>query len=275
MIRRLWLQNENGQVYSFSDQTECIAASLQNFGVETNLTYFEYETSYQPATTKMAMTKPSMVLHLMKGYEGYSKLVAFLYQSNELKLYYESDDLKYIYVDVASLTKQELSGPNYLQTTITFNKKSLWMKEYNVTINEETVNNTKVYDYTYDYVYADVVGNEISITNRGSVPAPINIQITGQLENPLIQVFSNDQIVSQCKVNVNTENGVLLIRSEEGHEAMELTENDVTRNVYQEQDFTMDGFIYAPVGSSTIKITPGSGAKYIYNLTFHELYRGN
>lgn len=274
-MRKLWLQNENGTIYSFNDPTKCIASNLQNLGIESSLSYYEYENSFQQATNRVAMTKPSMILNLMEGYKGYSDLINYIYQSQELKLYYEAYDTKYIYVDVASLTKGELAGTNHLQVQITFNKKSLWMKEYNVNINIDTGSGSKAYDYTYDYKYADVINDEISIENRGSVPAPVNFQITGRLENPLIQVFTDDRIVAQCRINIALDNATLIITSEEGKEAMQVVVDDVTQNVYQLQDFTMEGFIFAPVGASTIKIVPGSGSRYNYKLTFHELYRGN
>ena len=276
MIRELWLEDNNGNKYSFNDQTTCFATELQNLGVETELTYFEYTNSYVTATTKMTMMKPTMNLHFIKGYQGYSDFLSFISKADELKLYYKNVDTKYCLVDIEKLAKTELATNISLTCQIVFNRKSLWMKEYAVSINIEQLGDYKTYDYTYDYRYIEVVDSEIFVENRGSIAAPVNFTIKGNLENPSVQILVNGEVVSECRLNITYDEATLTVNSEEGKEEMKVVTSEGEEiNVYQDQDFTKDGFLFVPVGNSKVRVIPGGAGDYIYTIVFHELYRGN
>lgn len=276
MIREFWLEDENGNKYLLSDIRTCIAHNVTNLGIESTFTYFEYPNSYVTATAKMPIVKPTMDLVFIEGYKGYADFLSFISKAKELKLYYRNIEAKYCIVDIERLSKGDLISNNSLNCQIVFNKKTMWMIEYAVSISTEETGGYKTYDYTYDYKYIDVVNGEILIKNRGSVPAPVNIEIKGNLINPLIQILVEDKVVSECKLNINYEKAVLTITSEEGKESMYVTTPSEEKiNVYQKQDFTKQGFLFVPVSSSKIRIIPGGLGAFFYKVVFHELYRGN
>lgn len=277
-MRKLWIENEKGNKYDFTDGINCLASSLINFGIQLENTYFEYENSFKTSTSKMAMMYPSFNAYFLKGYAGYREFIEFAYRSEELKLYYQSDDTKYCYVDIQTLGKTELATNHALNCNIVFTRKSMWMKEYAVTIDTEVVGDSKSYDYSYDYRYIQVVDEHILATNRGSIEAPLNVTIKGPLRNPSFKIFVDNNLVSELVLSIEEadENALLEIISEEGKEEMSLTVNGVKRNVYQSQDFSKNSFLFLPLGDSTISINSGiNSGIHRYILTYHELYRGN
>lgn len=277
-MRKLWIENENGQKYDFTDGINCLATSLINFGIQLNNTYFEYENSFKTATSKMSMMYPSFNAYFLKGYKGYQDFIEFAYKAKELKLYYTSNDTKYCYVDIQSLTKTELATNHSLNCNIVFVRKSMWMKEFAISIDTEVVGDSKSYNYTYDYKYIQVADEHIVATNRGSIEAPLNVEIIGAIRNPSIKVFIDNTLISELVINVEEDspNAKLQIISEEGKEEMSLIVNGEKRNVYQNQDFSKDGFIFLPLGDCTISVNAGvDSGTHRFILTYHELYRGN
>lgn len=276
-MRELWLEDENGVQWKFNDIRNSIATNLSNLGIEITNTYFEYDNSYARATKKMPMMKPTFNIVFFKGYQGYQDFIKFAYRAESLKLFYKSVDTKYCYVDLEQISKTELVANNALNCQIVFNRKSMWMKEFLIAISTEVTSEGKSYEYTYDYRYMDIAGDVISVTNNGSIPAPLSVEIIGTMNNPSIQIYVDDEIYSELSLNIVTDNpeAKLQITSDEGNEQMLLDEGEA-KNVYQNQDFTKDSFLFLPVGSSKIIISPGTiSGTHKFNLTFHELYGGN
>jgi len=56
---------------------------------------------------------------------------------------------------------------------------------------------------------------------------------------------------------------------------MSLTVGSETTNIYTNQDFNFDNFLYLPVGSYTIRFEPGVTEKTTCKVTIIEMYEGN
>ena len=278
MIRKLWLENENEEVYSFNDVNTCFASNLSGLGFSKVNSYFEYATTFVTATSKEPMTKIQMMLTFMQGYISYADFLKYLSKSKELKLYYQNDsDTKYVLVDVERIDKTEKVTETTLNCPIVFNKKTMWMKKFKVSLTDKTDAQHKTYEYRYDYKYATEIDGTLYVNNRGSVAAPLNYSIQGSVNNPVVQILVNDKVVSESKINITYENATLEVIAEEGKESMTVTlSTGEVKNVYQNQDFTKEGFLFIPPGEASVKINPGSvSSTHVFNLTFHELYRGN
>lgn len=276
-MREFWLEDDLGEKYSFSNNLKCLASNPSNFGLQNENTYFEYQNSFVTATTSIPMRKPTLDLMFIEGYKSYQEFLQFISNAKELRLFYKAYDTKYCLVDIYQLTKGDLTAATSLKSQIVFNQKSMWMKEFKVSITTEANGSYKAYDYSYSYEYAEVVNNQIEATNNGSTDAPVNYTIIGSLNNPEVIVEQNGQVICKSKFNLTYDNATLEVISEEGKELMQVTTSDGRLvNVYQQQDFTSDGFLFLPKGRSIIKINPGAvGQSHIYNVTFHEMYQGN
>ena len=47
MIRKLWLKNENGYIFEFTDFNQTLITNVSGFGASVSNTYAEYENNYK------------------------------------------------------------------------------------------------------------------------------------------------------------------------------------------------------------------------------------
>ena len=276
-MRQLYLQNQNGVKYNFNSSNKTLITSLSNFGIQNNISYFDYNLSYKTAKITMPMLTPSGTIIFLEGYAGYQKFLEYLYSSTSLRLYYNSVDLKYCEVDILSIDKNELKN-GVLQCPIKFNKKTPWMKEVVIEVSVIVEEGIKSYSYSYSYKYKDSMNGVIVVNNRGSEKAPLDYEIKGYLNNPTIKIYDvNDNLLAESSFTINAENASLKVISEETKEEMTLTDKEGNKtNVYQLQDFTKDSFLFLPRGESKIVINSGNvDENSSYKITFIERYSGN
>lgn len=147
--------------------------------------------------------------------------------------------------------------------TITFTALSEWFQE-EVFETVPTDAGGSTFPMTFPIVFGVANVGEIPITNETNRLIPLEIQIFGYAENPNYTVFNSlGEIAYQGKLNLTIQSGEkAVINTRRGKVELYDTSDNLISNEYQNQDFTLDTFIYLPVKqTSTFQIEhDGSGA---------------
>ena len=276
-MRIFYLVDEIGATFTFNHLTKALFTEVEGVGIERDNTYVNFDGTYKLVKRENPMGTISGKIIFLNGYAGYTEFLNFLKNcSGSLRLFYKADNLKYAYVELKSITKTELES-GVLQCSTTFDKLSMWLCRTTNTIKVEENNLDKVYPYTYPYTYSKSFVGTMTFTNHSSHKAPIRLEITGKTENPIVEIYQKEKLISKMRLIVRTTNASdkIVVDAMPTEQEMSLTVGTKTTNIYTNQDFNFDNFLYLPVGSYTIRFEPGVTEKTTCKVTIIEMYEGN
>ena len=274
MIRKLYLENTSGNRFNFDYRSGCLISSLSGLGFLQELTYLKYDTFYDRVDQTQPLSDIQATLTFMKGYRSYTEFLEYLKLGEKgLKLVYETDDSAFCYVDVKTLTKQELVAGT-LQSQITFQKLSLWLKSQVFTIQVNGDSLGKVYSYQYPYRYSASFEGKIQIQNRGVQKAPLLIEIFGMVDEPEIILRKGDTLVSMMRLYHTQTSGEVHVSAIPNNQYIRQVDNGVTSSIYASQDFTCDNFLFVEPGDYELEFKPGVASATICRITMLEGYLG-
>jgi hypothetical protein len=213
-------------------------------------------------------------LTFLKGYHGYTEFMNYLKLGEKgLKLYYEAEDSAFCFIDIKSLSKQELIAGT-LQSQIVFQKLSLWLKSqlYTVDVNEDSTG--KVYPFSYPYRYSAFFEGKIQIINRGVQKAPLLIEILGAVSDPEIIIRKSNTIITMLRLYHNQLNGEIHISAVPNHQYIRQIDNGEVISIYGSQDFTCDNFLFVEPGEYEVEFKPGVASPTTCRITLIEGYLG-
>jgi len=274
MIRKLYLENTSGNRFNFDYRTGCLISALSGLGFAQELTYLKYDTFYDRVEADQPLTEVQGTLTFLKGYRCYTAFLEYLKLGEKgLKLVYETDDSAFCYVDVKSLSKQELVAGT-LQCQVVFQKTSLWLKSqvFTIQVNEDATG--KVYPYQYPYRYSSSYEGKIIIHNRGVQKAPLFIEIFGAVDEPEIIIRKGDALVSVMRLYHTQSNGEVQISAIPNDQFIRSIDNGITTSIYASQDFTCDNFLFVEPGEYEIEFKPGVASATVCRITMLEGYLG-
>jgi len=274
MIRRLYLENTSGNRYNFDYRTGCLISALTGLGFSQELTYLKYDSYYGRVGVDQPLSEVQGTLTFLNGYRSYTEFLEYLKLGEKgLKLVYETDDSAFCYVDVKSLSKQDLIAGT-LQCQIVLQKTSLWLKSQVLTIrvNEDTTG--KVYPYQYPYRYSSSYEGKIPIHNRGVQKAPLFIEIFGAVDEPEIIIRKGETLVSMMRLYHTQTSGEVQISAIPNNQFIRQIDNGATISIYASQDFTCDNFLFVEPGEYEIEFKPGVASATICRITMLEGYLG-
>jgi cytoskeletal protein CcmA (bactofilin family) len=274
MIRKIYLENPSGNKFYFDYRSGCLIHAISGLGFSQEMTYLKYETFYDRVDQTQGLTEIQATLTFLKGYPGYTELMNYLkLGEKELKLYYEADDSAFCFVDIKSISKQELVAGT-LQSQIIFQKLSLWLKNqlYTVNVNEDTVG--KRYAYNYPYRYSAFFEGKIQINNRGVQKAPLLIEIMGAVSDPEIIIRKNSSVITMLRLYHTQINGEIHISAIPNKQYIRQIDNGEVISIYGSQDFTCDNFLFVEPGEYEIEFKPGVASLTTCRITLLEGYLG-
>lgn len=274
MIRKLYLENQSGNRFYFDYRSGCLIHAISGLGFTQEITYLKYDTFYDRVNQTQGLTDIQASLVFLKGYTGYTELMNYLrLGEKKLKLIYESDDRAFCYVDIKSLSKQELVA-GALQSQVVFQKLSLWLKNqtYTVTVNEDSLGRS--YPYSYPYTYSAFFEGKIRINNRGVHKAPLLIEIIGEVSDPEIIIRKNNQIITMLRLYHTQTNGEIHISAIPNNQYIRQFDNGETVSIYSSQDFTCDNFLFVEPGEFEVEFKPGVLSLTSCRITIVEGYLG-
>lgn len=274
MTRRFYLENEHGQQFHFKYHSGVLLSNVIGLGFQLNMTYLKYGHIHKTVKRETPLTEISGVLNFMDGYQGYQRFIDYLNQGRDnFKLYYVSNDIKYVHVDVVSLSKTEIKD-GLLSCEITLNKKSYWIKERQIIIDITEVFDGKVYPYPYAYTYQITQEGRTTIDVGGSFNANVIIEMEGSVDHPEINVIQNGILVSSLRLNLVEEYVKIRISSVADNKYLKMIKNDIETDIYAYQDFEKDNFIELKPGRNTLEFKSGVMADTLCKVHIFEYHLG-
>ena len=276
MIRQFYLVNDEGTTFFFDERNNTLVSSISDLGFQNDMAYLKYENEYNLVKKENSQTTIQFQLVFLKGYKGYNNFLAFYKKSSEIiRLFYKYDsNPKFCYVAVKSLTKTELES-GVLICKLTLDKLSLWLLKDSVTINVNEDTNRKVFPFSYPFTYSSTFNGTIYITNSGETKAPLIITMFGAVNNPKVEILKDGKVISTLKLLIESADCEIEVSSDYKNQYMTIKENDEIRNIYPDQDFTCDNFLFLDPGTFQIKFSPGVSSNSFCRVTKIEGYSGH
>ena len=274
MIRKLWLKNENGYRFDFTEYNQTLVTNVAGVGASIINNYVAYDNNYKKIDDKIPLTSVNLTLVFMKGYLGFKNFSDYLFKSHTLMLFLSTDvNTRYCYVHIGELPKTELKS-NSLICDLKLEKTSLWLEDFTNIIEVNTDDVGKVYPHIFPFSFSDSNQGSIESENKGYKPAPTIIQINGAVKNPILYLYQNEELISSCRVFLETDNEYhkIIIDSRPNLQKIVKHENQTITNIYELQDFERDNFLYLPVGRTKVVFDPGILSSATCNIIFVESY---
>lgn len=273
-MRKFLLENAYGETFAFTYYNKVLLTDVNGLGFIKNYVYLKYNHHFSTLKNNFELSEIRGVLTFIDGYQGYDKFLLFLEKGqHDMKLHYESHDAKYCYVDIVSVSKSELKAGG-LQSEITFNKKSYWIKERNLVITSNVDGNGKVYPYTYVYAYSNAAMGMVNLEIGGHIPANLQIEIIGSIDEPELVVKKNGQATQELRLLLNRLNAHIVISSLIQDLSMYEISDGQTYDIYPFQDFTKDNFLWIEPGAIAFEFKPGTSEETICKIKIFEYYLG-
>lgn len=274
-MREFYLVNEVGTTYFFNHKNKTLISSINDLGFSKDNTYLSFEDDFVLIESKNPQGNLGFKVIFQKGYAGYTEFITFIRKSTELRLFYKCEDsLKFCYVNMKSISKTELQS-NTIQSSVTFDKLSLWLvrENYSIKVNEDR--GGKVFPFPYPHVYSTSYNGTITVHNDSESKAPLNVYINGAVNNPTVEIMKNGDVLSSLRLLVNSSNCIIEVSSVPSDQFMTMTEGGITTNIYANQDFTCDNFLFLEKGEYQVRFTPGVTGDTVCRITLTKGYAGH
>ena len=275
MIRKFYLENSKGQVFNFNYYNGCLLANINGLGFSYKISYLKYDHIYTAVKKDEPLGEISFDIVFLDGYSGYQKLIDYLnIETSNLKLYYVSNDTKYVYVDFVNLSKSEIVD-GHLKSGAILNKKTYWIKEKSFILSfDSSVQSGKVYPFKYSYSYSETTGGKARLKIDGVTRASTLIEITGNVKNPSLNVLKGDEVITSMKLNIIKNNAKIVISSIPSEQYIKSIDGIVESDIYHLQDFEKDNFILLEPTDLTLEFNSGTNNETTFKIFIYEYHLG-
>jgi hypothetical protein len=254
-VRQFKLINANGQEFDLMDKTTFFQ-SPSGLGFENDLEYINAGYSFIETDSELSQKTISGEIAFL-GYDKYSKFIRFCNASPLTFCYKPSAKWYYIKCKLEKIGKTELKVKR-LMCPVDFVCIGTWYESVTVTKTELDESIGKIYDYAYNYTYAETTAGSTVINNTGDIPSPCKIHIKGPITNPSWALIKDGINIMSGKVFATIPDGnkIIINSSPEAMEISEYTNDGVfVGNLYGSSDFSTERFIIIPAGESTLTFT--------------------
>lgn len=256
-MRKFKLINANGEEFDLM-RKDAFFHAPEGLGIGKKYEFMRSGTAYEPTELYSAQKTVSGEI-VFSSYETYNEFIRFIAYTPLQLAYMPLKEWAYLDGYIVVLDKPEISeNTNRLICAIEYLGTSLWYIPREAEKTGQSVENAKLYNYTYDYQYADALNGVLRITNLSSEESPVKISIFGPIENPTWVISINNVTqASGAMTGTIPDGNKLVINSKDGElEVCEYdTQNNFVANRYQDCDFNRETFLYAPSGTSTVVIS--------------------
>lgn len=205
MVRTLKLINEKGQEFSLMDiHNYCLLTEPSGFG-------YAYDTQYESLGNSFITNLRNLQQGQITGqinflcYDNYKKLVDFIEASEKLQFSYivpyQNGSKEYLRnIELSEISKTEIQPNGVLSETVVFNCLSLWYSTskaiYTISSSVDEIR----WDFTWDSYFAGYSSRDLSIINTGHTDASIQVEIDGEVVNPEIQLYIDDELYQEVSI---------------------------------------------------------------------------
>lgn len=190
-----------------------------------------------------------------KKYDNYKKLVDFVENAEKLKFSYkipfENEQKEYFKdINFKSITKTQKQENGIISETIDFDCLSMWYEENTIEYTINQVEDEIRWDFAWDVMFNDNNSQNVIYQNTGHVPATIVLEMSGPVSNPHVEVYIEDMLYQELKINTTiAEYEKLIYNSKENEFTIKKIKTDGTEeNLFDLDiiDFENDNVIRIP-----------------------------
>lgn len=264
-IRNFYFENEKGvRIDCQKIDGNLFFFNAQGLGYEEEIEYEQVGNNFVPNKRKIKQSQIAGDLEFYNmTYDEYFSFMNFILQSKSLKIIYvpKMSDKKEYYrdIDFVYIDKTEEDDYNILPCPIMLNCKSLWYEKNEVVYTIEPQENEKRWDYRWDSRWIMYSNRSIIYNNQGHVEAPIQVEMSGYLENPTIQVIVDGEIYASITIPIILqEYEKLLYSSKTGEIYIKKQNTDgTTENLFKNDyiNITNNNIFKLPLGVSEVRLT--------------------
>jgi len=210
-IRNFYFENEKGQTIDCQKiNGGLFLFNINGLGYEEEITYQQLNNTFIPDTKKIKQNQINGDLEFYDmTYDEYKNFVDFILLSNELRIIYipKTTGRKKYYrdIDFCKIDKAEEDDFNILQCPITINCKSLWYEEDKIIYTIEPNSNEMRWDFIWDSRFTDYNTRSLQYVNKGHVEAPIEVEISGRVLNPKIELYVEGELYQVVTFDIEIE----------------------------------------------------------------------
>lgn len=262
-VRRFILENEKGQQFRLDNLNEgCFLTSPSELGYAYNIDFLQLENEFIENNKKIQQKNPKGTLYF-KSYDKIKEFGDFVESSQKLKWLYvipfeKEEKTYYRDVSIINFDKTEKAG-KWLACAVEFAGLSLWYEQDETIFNIETYEDGMRYNYRWNSRYIEYNTRAIEFNNKGHVEAPIQVEISGFVQNPTITVLVDEEIYASIKIPITiNEYEKLLYSSKTGDIYIQKQNTDGTKeNLWEKEyiDITKQNIFKLPIGVSEIRLT--------------------
>lgn len=259
MVREFKLVNEKGQEFSLMNIYDyCLLTEPSGLGYSYTSEYEQLGNSFIENVRNIEQGQITGTVNFIS-YDNYKKMIDYIKKSSKLRFLYivplnNSKKEYYKDVHIQSLTKTEKQTNGIISETIVFDCLSLWYEENTVVYTIEPQTNEMRWDFEWDSRFTDYNLRSLQYINEGHVEAPIEVEISGHVVNPHIDLYIEGQLYQTVEFNVEIETyEKLLYGTKENEFYIRKQHTDGTKEDLFSLDvinFENDNVIRLPTGNS-------------------------
>ncbi len=256
-MRRYSLINNDGTSYELTEKGKSFFFDVDGLG-------YKCETEFQRIGEHLALINDHLAQGVVTGsikfwqpnaYQQYFKFAQFC-QNKPLKLLYTPPTGTTYYREgyVTAITKRESDA---LVVSIEFKATTPWYKSVYV-FNSGEIAGGKVYDYTYNYTYAEGAAQSVIINSDSYKESPCKITLYGPLVNPSWSHYLNNEliVVGSVKGTIEEGNKLVIDTTTIPYSIKQFDAGDnLISNMYQLSDFSTYRFVNIGFGENIISAT--------------------
>lgn len=207
MVREFKILNEKGQTFSLMDiYNYCLLTEPTGLGIEYSTEYEQLNNTFIANVRKFEQGHINGVVNFIN-YDNYKKFIDFIEQAEYLRLVYkipfQDTQKEYLKdVEIQLLTKSEIKETGVISEEITIDCLTLWYEENTMVYNLSEQEDEIVWDFKWDSKFSSNDSRSMEYINQGHVEAPIEIELSGPLVNPIFQLYIEGQLYQQVPLNI-------------------------------------------------------------------------
>ena len=205
MVREFKLINEKGQEFSLMDIKEyCLLTEPTGLGLTYSTEYEQLNNVFISNLRKIEQGSINGTLNFCS-YDNFKKFIDFVEKSEELKIAYsvpfETGSKEYFRdIQLQQLDKSEKQENGIISENVSFDCLSLWYEEKKAVYQIETVEDEIRWDFSWDSRFVDLSSRELQFINEGHVDAPVEIEIDGDVENPVLELYVENELYQSVEI---------------------------------------------------------------------------
>lgn len=282
MVREFKLVNEKGQEYSLMDiYNHCLLTDPSGLGYSYTTEYEQLGNTFVTNLRKFEQGQISGTANFLS-YDNYKNLVDFIEASESLRFSYKipfKNGQKEYFKDIQiqSITKTQIQPNRILSETVTFDCLSLWYEEKNIEYKIENLADVIRWDFYWNSYFNGNSSTNIPYTNSSQTEAPIRVEMDGIVENPIIDLYINNQLYQSVEINTTIQEYEKLIYNSRPNyfEITKVKTDGTTENLFNLNtiNFENDNVIRIPKNKNTeIRISADSTIPKA-NITIYPQYK--